>query len=196
MDIATLASRRALTAASLTGEHLLYRVQLPAPRSTSVVIGPVIMSPAGIMAYRFDLRSQPVGYFAFENLTAVYETLARRDARSIALATVKARDLLTVRFRSGGLHIADLRPHTTDWPVLQSNRYSSTQALAADLQTNRYDGVLYSSAQHFAVDCLALFGAANAALTRVSSDALFDPATTRLHGTVVAAEHGSELPII
>jgi hypothetical protein len=137
-----------------------------------------------------------LGYFAFQDLTAVYETLARRDGRSIALATVKARDLPTVTLRSGGLRIADLRPHATDWPVLQSNRYTSTQALAADLHAHRYDGVLYLSAQHYALDCLALFGAANASTSRVSSDPLFEASAGRLHGSLVDAERGSELPIV
>lgn len=196
MDIATLGAGRPLALASLPGVTRLYRVQPPAPRSTSVVIGAAILAPAGLMAYRYDLPPLAVGYFAFDETTAVYETLARREARSIVLSAVRMRDLLSATLRSSGLRIADLRPHATDWPVLQSSRYSSTQALAADLHAHRYDGAVYSSAQHHAMHCLALFGPANAATSKVDSTPLFDALSSRLHASVVRAEQGAQLPVV
>lgn len=50
--------------------------------------------------------------------------------------------LLTVTLRVEGLRIADLRPHATDWPVMQLLRYASTQALAADLLGHGFDGAI------------------------------------------------------
>lgn len=196
MRVADLQSLRPLTAARLPADLVLHRIQLPMPRSTSIVIGPVFLSPLGTLAYRYDLAAQPVGYFAWAAATAVYETLARRDGSRIALATVQARSLLTVRLNSSGLKIADLRPHSSDWPVLQSTRYSSTQALAADLLAQGFVGVVYHSAQQHGAECLALFGAANGAVSQIQSLPLFDAATKRLHRAVVDGARGSQLPII
>jgi hypothetical protein len=196
VKVADLTARRPLTAAFLPGEVPVYRIQLPAPRPTSVVIGAVFMSPLGTMAYRFDLPAQAVGYFAMSEAAAVYETLARRDVRSIVLATVKARHLLTARLTTAGLRLADLRPHTTDWPVLQAGRYATTQTLAEDLQAQGFDGLVYRSAQQHAADCLALFGPANAAVASISSMPLFDAARMRLHRAVVDGARGSVLPVV
>lgn len=197
MKPADLSARRPLGPASLPSDVSLHRVQLAAPRATSVSIGPVIVAPPGIMACRCDLPTITVAYFTFDETTAVYETWARRDARSIPLTEIAKRELLTVTVAGGaGLTIADLRPHTTDWPALQSVRYASSQELTADLAGAGYDGVLYHSAQQFATQCVALFGPAARAVKRVSNDPLYDAATARLHRCIADAARGAELPVV
>ncbi|MBX3600435.1 MAG: RES family NAD+ phosphorylase [Rubrivivax sp.] len=196
MDVATLGTRQPLRQAVLPAELRVYRVQLPAPRPGSVVIGPLILPPPGLLACRFDLAAQPVGYFGLQDVTAVYETLARRDSVAIALAIVQARVLLTARLATTGLRIADLRPHASHWPVLQAARYAPSQRLAADLQRLGYDGALYLSAQHPVRDCLALFGAANAAVAGGAVLPLYDAVTSRLHRGVIDAAAGTQLPVV
>jgi hypothetical protein len=174
----------------------VYRIQPSMPRTTSVVVGPVIMAPRGTLACRFDLPSAEVGYFTFDATTAMYETFARREVALIPLALLGVRSLLTLRIATAGLNIADLRPYATDWPALQATRYGATQQLAVDVQRAGFDGALYRSAQQFGADCLALFGPAVSKVSLVSSDVLYDIATSRLHLCTVDAARGAELPII
>lgn len=196
MKAADLAARQPIGRSTLPAELTVYRVQLAVPRSTSTVVGPVVMAPPGIMACRFDLPAMAVGYFTLGEETALYETWARRDAASIPLTEIARRKLLTATFAAAKLTIADLRIHAGDWPALQSMRYASTQELAHDLAVSGYDGIVYHSAQQFASPCLALFGAAVGAVSWVRDEPLFDAASGRLHVCVVDAARGAELPVV
>ena len=51
--------------------------------------------------------------------------------------------------------------------MLQSLRFSETQALAADVHQAGYSGLIYRSAQHFAQDCVVLFDPDSAATTQI-----------------------------
>ena len=98
------------------------------------------------MLGRFDLPSSHCAAFALDELTAALETVARRNALAISRAALAQRELLLVR-TNAPLTLADLRPHTAAWPLLIADRYGPTQALSAHALANRYDGVVYWSAQ-------------------------------------------------
>src|SRR5689334_15118805 len=88
----------------------LYRVQRSTSRPGTVTIGSLKVPPAGTLSGRFDLSSLPVGYFAEAPETAIYESLARREALGLSLSVVAKRRLLALQTRRT-LRLADLRPH-------------------------------------------------------------------------------------
>jgi hypothetical protein len=196
MKLADLRARQPVATARLAGETILHRIQLSAPRPTSTVVGPVIMAPPGLLACRYDLPATAVAYFTFAETTALYETWARRESLSIPLTEIAKRELLSVVLNPTGLNVADLRPHVSDWPAMQSMRYAPTQELADDLARHNYDGAVYHSAQQFAQASLVLFGSAVARVTRTGADPLYDTATARLHRCVVDAARGAALPLV
>lgn len=172
----------------------LYRVQRAAARPGTVAIGALKLAPAGLLASRFDLTAHPVGYFAEGPETAVYESLARREALSLPLSIVATRQLLAMQ-STRSMRLADLRPHTSTWPFLQSLRYASTQQIAADADSLGYEGVLYRSAQQYGQDCVTLFGPALSALKLVRRVPLVD-AMGGLHRAVANALLGSQVPLV
>ena len=116
------------------------------------------LPPRGLLMNRFDLVDDDA-YFAETDATAVYETLARREATMLSRSgEVALRELLTVR-TGAGMTLQDLRTYAPSWPVLQSLRYSITQTLAASFRAAGSDGVVYRSAQQHGADCYVLFGA-------------------------------------
>ncbi len=197
MKLAHLNARLAVGPPAAPVAGTLYRIQLSKPRATTLNYGGVYVAPGGLMACRYDLPAVAVAYFTFDESTAMYETFARREAALVPLAVLGLRSLLTASFSGAGLNIADLRPHTSDWPALQSMRYSSTQDLARDLVSAGCAGALYASAQRPGSDCLALFGAAVIGLVSVlRTDPLYDVTAGRLHRCVVDAARGAELPVV
>lgn len=172
----------------------VYRVQRSVARPGSVVVGALKLAPPGLLISRFDLVAHAVAYFADTPETAIYESLARREAMSLSLNVVGARQLLTLQ-ATRSLRLADLRPHASTWPVLQSLRYALTQQIAADANGLGYEGVVYRSAQQYGQDCLALFGPSLSALKLVRRIPLVDP-SGGLHRAVANALRGSQVPLV
>lgn len=145
---------------TLPAPTTLYRVQRTRARPGSVAFGRGLhVPPAGIMAGRFDLELDTVGYFSAEAETATYETMVRRPAAMVSYSELEKRSLLTLQ-STHPLNLLDLRPHSHDWPALQSPRYAPMWELAEDAYTTGYDGIAYFSAQQHAAECYALFGSA------------------------------------
>jgi hypothetical protein len=174
---------------------ILYRVQRLRSRKGTVAIGPLRTPPRGLLVGRFDLVDDEVAYFAESAETAVYETLARREATSLSMATVAGRALLTLQ-TTAPIRLLDLRIHAGTWPVLQSLRLTETQQLAQDAHINGYDGFIYRSAQQHGADCIVLFGAdAMRCVKLVAKLPMASPAGA-LHRSVVDAVRGAKIPFV
>lgn len=143
---------------TLPSPSILYRVQRLRSRRGAVAVGSLRVPPRGLLLNRFDLVDDEVAYFAESNETAVYETLARREATSLSMTTIAGRALLTLQ-TTASLRLLDLRFHAGAWPVLQSLRFAETQELAREARALGYDGLIYRSAQQYGSDCVVLFGA-------------------------------------
>lgn len=127
---------------TLPSPSILYRVQRLRSRRGAVAIGPLRVPPRGLLLNRFDLVDDEAAYFAESSETAVYETMARREATSLSMTTVASRALLTLQ-TTAPLRLLDLRFHAGAWPVLQSLRYAETQELAREARALGYDGFIY-----------------------------------------------------
>lgn len=136
-----------------------------------------------------------MAYFAERPETAIYEAICRREATGVSCALVGKRSLLTVQ-TTAKLTLLDLRPHVFSWPVLQSLRFSHTQALAAEAHAAGFSGIVYRSAQQYGMDCFALWGQALTELHRVSLESLIERQTGNLHGTLATALIGAQLPLL
>jgi hypothetical protein len=177
-------------------EHQVWhRVQRARARSDSVRVRGFIMAPAGTLSGRFDLEDEATAYLADGELTALYESLFRREARSCHLDRLKERTLASFR-TTARLRLVDLRGLEERFPVLQSLRYESTQAFAADCRRSDAHGVLYASAQHPFHSCVCLFREGVDRMLKITSVSLVQPGTERLHRSVVLAAQGSQVPII
>jgi hypothetical protein len=178
----------------LPAPTILHRVQRIRSRSGTVAIGPLRLAPRGQLRNRFDLPDDDVGYFAEGAETAVYETLARREATSLSISgEIALRQLLTLQ-ATQRMRLLDLRPHANQLPVLQSLRFASTQALAIDARAVGYRGLIYRSAQRYGSDCFAIFGAeALSTLRLVGRARLVHADTGGLHRAVVDAIRGSKV---
>jgi hypothetical protein len=106
-----------------------YRVERRTRRRGASVIAGYSLLPAGSMAGRFDVTTCAVGYFADSPLTALYETLFRRETVHRTLADVAKRQVLRATLREP-LRLLDLCGAEEASPVLVSTRYAETQALA------------------------------------------------------------------
>jgi len=171
----------------------LHRVQRIRPGAGTVTIGPVRLPPTGSLFGRFDLPRHPCAAFALSPLTAVYETQARRDAAAVSMTLLAQRELLSV-VTTAALTLADLRPHTANWPLLIAARYGPTQALADDAFGKGHAGVVYLSAQQHLGECVALFDAAIAAVQPTAQQPLSQGG--RLHRLVARALVGTMLPLV
>jgi len=180
---------------TLPSPSILYRVQRLRSRRSSVVIGPLRLPPRGLLRNRFDLVDDEVAYFAESSETAVYETLARREATTLALATVACRALLTVQ-TTAPLKLLDLRFHAGAWPVLQSLRYVETQELAREARALSYDGLIYRSAQQYGSDCVALFGAGPMRSIKLVTKLPLVSAAGALHRAAAEAIRGAKVPLV
>lgn len=179
----------------LPEQQVWYRIQRAKARSDSVRLRGFVMAPAGTLSGRFDLADEATAYLADSELTALYESLFRREARSCHLDRLRERSLTS--FRSiARLRLVDLRGLEEQYPVLQSLRYESTQGFAADCRQSNAHGVLYASAQHPHHGCVCLFKEGIDRMTIATSVPLLQPGTGRLHRSVLLAAHGSQVPVI
>lgn len=177
-------------------EHQVWhRIQRKRARSDSVRVRGFILAPAGTLSGRFDLKDEAAAYLADGELTALYESVFRREARSCSLDRLKERMLTSFRTISR-LRLVDLRGLEERFPVLQSLRYESTQAFAADCRQSDAHGILYASAQHPNHGCVCLFEAGIARMVRTASNPLVQPGTGRLHRSVALAARGSQMPVV
>ena len=179
----------------LLAPSALFRIQRIRARRNSIRIGRVLLPPAHLLSGRFDIVGVPVGYFAEAPETAVYESLCRREATAVSLQVASQRALLCAQ-TTQPLTLLDLRMHASTWPVLQSLRLSHTQELAAQAHAQGYAGIIYCSAQHHGMHCYAIFGEALTSLRAVWSERLTEPGTGNLHGVLVGALRGSQVPLV
>ncbi|MFK4706182.1 hypothetical protein ABIC83_003021 [Roseateles asaccharophilus] len=179
----------------LTAGLELYRIQRNAIRRGAKKIGPLRLSPPGLLKGRFDLPDDVVGYFAETPETAGYECLARREAVSMSYEEVAQRELLCVTV-TRNLKLLDLRALATAWPVLQALRFASTQELAVSVRDAGFAGIIYRSAQQAGMDAMALFGAHLKALRLAWSEPLVEPGTGNLHSLIADIARGAELAVL
>jgi len=179
----------------LPEQQVWHRIQRVKALSGSVRSRGFILAPAGTLSGRFDLKDEATAYLADSELTALYESLFRREARSCALDRLKVRALVSFR-TTRRLRLVDLRGLEERFPVLQSLRYDSTQAFAAECRRLDAHGVLYASAQHPYHGCVCLFQDGIARMARMAVTPLVHPAADRLHRSVVLAARGSQVPIV
>lgn len=179
----------------LPENQVWHRIQRARARFDSVRTRGFVLAPRGTMSGRFDLEDESTAYLADGELTALYESLFRREARSCHFDRLKERTLVSFR-TAAGLRLVDLRGLEERFPVLQSLRYESTQAFAADCRREGAHGVLYASAQHPYHGCVCLFEEGIARMARTGNTPLVQTGTGRLHRSVMLAVHGSQVPII
>lgn len=179
----------------LPDQQLWHRIQRVSARRDSVRSRGFILPPVGAISGRFDLQDEATAYLADSELTALYEVLFRRDARSCALERLRERTLISFRTKPG-IRLVDVRGSEERFPVLQSQRYDSTRAFAADCRKSGAHGVLYASAQHPYHGCICLFPEGWARMAKVASTPLVKPGSDRLHRSVVLAAHGAQVPVV
>ncbi|KQP22709.1 hypothetical protein ASF43_02020 [Pseudorhodoferax sp. Leaf267] len=164
-------------------------------RSDSIRTRGFVLAPPGSLAGRFDLRDEATAYLGDSELTALYESLFRREARNCHLGRLRERALTSFR-STARLRLVDLCGLEEQFPVLQSLRYESTQAFAADCRRADLHGIAYASAQHPHHGCVCLFEAGIARMKRMTQTPLVHAGAMRLHRSVVQAAHGSQVPIV
>lgn len=179
----------------LPANQVFHRIQLLRPRKTSIKINGLLLAPAGLLASRFDLVGEPTAYLADSPETALYESLFRREVKSLSIDELKRRSLATFH-STRTLLLADLSSLSEPYPLLQATRIGITQALAQELRDQAADGVIYASAQHPQHSCICLFESGARALKRVSELALSHPGTDRLLTVVVEAARRSGVPLL
>lgn len=175
--------------------HTLHRVQLTRARKTNVRINGLLLAPNGLKAGRFDLVDEATAYLADSELTALYESVFRRDVHNRSLEEL-ARKSLVQFVTKGRLRLADLRVLAEPYPVLQAQRITITQALAQECRTQQLDGIVYASAQHPQHVCLALFTSGMVQLKKVASLTLVKPGSSQLLSCVIDAARRSGVPLI
>lgn len=175
--------------------HTFHRVQLTRARKTSLRIHGLLLPPNGLKAGRFDLADESTAYLADSELTALYESVFRRDLHSRSLEDL-ARKSLVQFLTTGRLRLADLRGLAEPYPVLQAQRIAITQAFAQECRAQELDGIVYASAQHPQHACLALFASGMARLKKTTSLPLIKPGTSQLLMCVIDATRRSGVPLI
>lgn len=179
---------------TLPSSSVLHRLQRLRSRRGAVAVGPLRLAPRGLLLNRFDLVDDEVAYFAESCATAVYETLARREATSLSMSTVAGRVLLTLQ-TTAPLHLLDLRFRAGAWPVLQSLRYAETQELAQEARAAGYDGIIYRSAQQHGSDCVVLFGVDAMRCVKLVSKLPLASPTGALHRAAAEAIRRAKIPL-
>lgn len=178
---------------TLATSQTVFRVQRRRARPGSARVGPLKLPPASTLTSRFAVGTALVGYFAESPETAVYESLVRREAASLSLATAASRDLLCLR-ATRPVNLLDLRPHAATWPFLQSLRFEATRAVAVEAMAAGFEGIAYRSAQHYGQDCFALFGPSLEALALVRRERLMlDDGS--MHQALYTAITGGQIPL-
>lgn len=178
----------------LPKNQVWFRIQRTKARTDSVRARGFILPPPGILSGRFDLADEVTAYLADSEVTSVYESAFRREARDYPLARLKERALTSFR-STKVLRLVDLRSLEERYPVLQSLRYELTQAFASDARSLEVDGIAYSSAQHPHHSCFCLFERGVARMMRIDTIPLVEPGSGRIHRAVVEAAHGSMVRI-
>ncbi|MDB5743279.1 MAG: hypothetical protein JWR68_1594 [Polaromonas sp.] len=179
----------------LPAHQAWHRVQRRTARPESVRLQGFILAPPGGLAGRFDLEHEATAYLGDSELTALYESVFRREARSCHWDRLRQRALAGFETLDR-LRLVDLRGLEERFPVLQSLRYDATQSFAAECRERQVDGVLYASAQHPRHGCLCLFEAGIRKTRRTSLVPLIKPNTERMHRAVMLAAQGSQVPIV
>lgn len=180
-----------VTTYTLAAGQSLYRVQRS--RGSAVRRGPLKLAPAGLLSGRFDLPDVPCAYFAEAPDTAIYEALFRREASLLSLHELRTRELLALQ-TGRVLQLGDLRPHTPNWPVLQSLRFSETQELARDAYASDMVGLIYKSAQQHGQDCVVLFDPPAELIVAQTRTPLVGP-NNALNRWALHAARGSKVPL-
>ena len=186
-----LSDLEVVTSHSLASGQSLFRVQRT--RRATILRGPLKLAPIGLLSGRFDLPGVPCAYFGESPDTALYEALFRREAPMISLHELRTRELITVQVKRN-LQLGDLRPHTPNWPVLQSLRFQETQELARDAYAAGLEGLIDRSAQQYGQDCVVIFDPSPSMVAARSKAALVG-AGDALNRWVVLAAKRSKLPL-
>lgn len=172
-----------------------HRVQRISARKDSVRHKGYVLAPPGGLAGRFDLADEVAAYLADSPEKALYESLFRREVRSCHFSRIEQRALLSFETLAP-LRLVDLRGLEAHYPVLQSMRYETSQAFAADCRQQGLHGVLYASAQHPTHSCVCLFMAGLHQTKKVIAVALVQAGSGLLHKAVILAARGSQVPIL
>ena len=172
-----------------------HRVQLTRARKTSVRINGLLLAPTGLQSGRFCLRAEATAYLADSELTALYESMFRRDVHNRSLDEL-ARKSLVQFITKGRLRLADLRNLAEPYPVLQAQRIAITQAFAQECRSQLLDGIVYASAQHPQHACIALFASGMAQVKKVASLPLVKPGTRQLLTCLTDAARRSGVALI
>ena len=102
---------------TLSASQTVYRVQRIKARPGAVTTGALKTAPIGDMSGRFALTGAATGYFAESPETAVYESLARREAVWLSISNAARRQLLCLRTtRDVQLLRAGLLCRVRRWP--------------------------------------------------------------------------------
>jgi len=175
--------------------QIFYRVQLTNARKTSVRINGLVLSPIGLKAGRFCLATESTAYMADSEHTALYESIFRRDIQSRSLSDLTRRSLAKFSNKAA-LRLADLRSLAEPYPVLQAQRFVSTQAFAQECLEHGLDGIVYASAQHPQHSCTVLFESGITKIKKLSSLPLIKPGTSQMLKCVTEAARRSAVPLI
>lgn len=177
-------------------EHQIWhRIQRLKARKDSIRINGFVLAPTGGLTGRFDLADEACAYLADSELTALYESLFRRESRSCHWDSLEERAIASFQ-NVKRLRLVDVRGLEEQFPVLQSLRYESTQSFAAQCRRADTDGILYASAQHPHHRCVCLFEAGVRKTKRIVVTPLVRPGTQQLHRIVLSAVLGSEISIV
>ena len=141
------------------------------------------------------MRAEATAYLADSELTALYESIFRRDVHSRSLDEL-ARKSLVQFITKGRLRLADLRNLAEPYPVLQAQRIAITQAFAQECRAQLLDGIVYASAQHPQHACIALFASGMMQVKKVASLPLVKPGTRQLLTCVTDAARRSGVPLV
>lgn len=179
----------------LSPRQILFRIQPARARPGSPAVGPLRVARASSLAGRFSIADKRVAYFADSEDTAGYEVFGRREQQLISLERLRAGELLCAKL-ADDLSLLDLTQHAGAYPVLQSTRYSPTQALAAKAADAGFDGVVYRSAQQHGGICYALFEHTFQHVRARWRQRLVQSRTGNLHRLVARVALGAQLPLV
>ena len=177
----------------LPASQTVYRIQRGRARLGLTRMGPLKLAPAGDMSGRFALASEVTGYFAESPETAAYEALVRREAVWLSVSNASLRELLCLQ-ATRPIPLLDVRQHASTWPVLQSLRFSATQAIAAGAWAAGFEGIAYRSAQHYGQDCFVIFGASLRHFKLLWRKPLVLPDGS-MHQALASAIRGGQIPL-
>ncbi|WP_431045713.1 RES family NAD+ phosphorylase [Roseateles sp. L2-2] len=176
----------------LPSGQVLYRVQSPSMDVSKVARGPVVLHAGPEKFGRFDLSDRPTAYFATRPQTALHEAVYRKNTHELKNTALEGRELIAVA-TAAPQSLADLRPYSAHFPVLQSVRLKETQELTNELCQERFDGLISRSAQQDGHDCVILFDPP-ADLFRLLWRSPLSHAGGQGHQWVQVADRGARIP--